>query len=419
MKKRILALLLAALMVLSLAACGEKPAEGVPPVLEIGGVKLTVPEEFRSLLTVTTLEDDPQGYLFTVNEKASVEAGKKLNTGDDGYNGWLFSIGKVSDATATEMRCGDHSGAQLFAKAEDGTHYVAYYPTDVTLVREDMNNLTEADQKQWSELNAWAGSAMREAFVAENGLTAEEDSNTDIDVALAQIAFQNRAYIVSTTEFGEIEANAADVKPYVEKLTNGVTFAYTDEQAPDGEYIVLRFQDDNMRLDFFKGNLVRRADMNSDFSVLFRATFADGTTDAHDVMQQWYNALVSQRDLDALGYKADDFVGTWAEKIAGRGTIAIEKGAEEGVYNVTIDWSSSAVEHSHWEMTAKADGGSVLRYEDCKHSIHTFKSETEEVVENKYENGTGAFRLNSAFEIMWQDDVDHAGDDIVFISAKE
>ncbi|MDO4845110.1 MAG: hypothetical protein Q3977_00700 [Oscillospiraceae bacterium] len=419
MKKRFWCLLLAALLVLSLAACGEKSA--VPQTLESGGVTLPIPEEYKDLLVVETRQDDPQGYLFLVFEKASVEAGKKLNGSENGYDGWLFSIGRVSEEAAQEMRCGDHSGAEFFAKTEDGTHYVFYHPTDVTLVREDMSAMTDADQKQWTELNEWAWSGVRDAFLAENaGLEAVSFGNTDLDIALARIAFLDDVnYTISTTEYGPLEPNGVDPAPYLDRLMNGVAYEYTDEAAPDGEYVVLGFPDEDVRYDFFlaegKENYVRRA--SSDYEVLFRATFADGETKASEVMQEWYDALAAQRDIDLLGYTPDSFLGRWAEKIAGRGLITIEKGEAEDEYAVRIEWSSSAAEQAIWEMTAKPEASNALRYENARHLIRTYSSEAAFTDEVKYENGTGTFTLNSANEVMWQDEIDHAGDNTVFISA--
>ena len=420
MKKRFWCILLAALLVLSLAACGGKLVE-VPQVLENGGVKLTIPEAFRSLLTVTTHEDDPQGYLFLVFEKASVEAGKKLNGSENGYDGWLFSIGRVSEEAAQKMRCGDHSGAELFAKAEDGTHYVFYHPTDVTLVREDMSAMTDADQKQWTELTEWAWSGVRDAFLAENTeLEAVSFGNSDLDIALARIAFLDDVnYTISTTEYGPLEPNGVDPAPYLDRLMNGVTYEYTDGEVPDGEYVVLAFPDFQERYDFFlggTGNYVRRV-TDDNYETLYTATFADGKTIASAVMLTWYDALAAQRDIDLLGYTPDSFLGRWAEKIAGRGLITIEKGEAEDEYAVRIEWSSSAAEQAIWEMTAKPEASNALRYENARHLIRTYSSEAAFTDEVKYENGTGTFTLNSANEVMWQDEIDHAGDNTVFISA--
>ncbi|MBR3238255.1 MAG: right-handed parallel beta-helix repeat-containing protein [Oscillospiraceae bacterium] len=117
-----------------------------------------------------------------------------------------------------------------------------------------------------------------------------------------------------------------------------------------------------------------------------------------------------------LGCRPDDLVGRWAEKIAGRGLITIKK-TSEGEYSVLIDWPSSAFERAIWEMTATPAGeGGALKYEDAKHYVRTFQSDTEYTDELKYENGSGMLYLNSANEVMWEDKVDQAGENCVFIS---
>ena len=423
MKKQILSLLLAAVLVFSLAACGAPAEEATKASYTNDGWTLNIPEEYRDLVVVKTFENDPQGYLFHVSEKASIEAGKKQGHDESWSDGWLFSIGRVSDEFSKEMRCGDFSGAEFFAKAEDGSHFILYYPTDVRLVREDYSNIPEADMKQWSELNEWAGSKVSAAFIADNaGLEPEKINNSDLDVVFAKIAFQEGLkYQITTLEHGPMDPGNVVPEPFLDKLMNGVTYEYSDEQAPDGEYVVLSLPDEGVRYDFFIGdpekNLVRRV-YDDGYETMYKATFADGTTKITEVMLRWYDALVAAHDVELLGYKPDDFIGTWAEKIAGRGTIVIEKGAEDGTYDVTIEWSSSAAERAVWKMTAKAAGSNVLSYENGTYAIHTYTSENDFKVEEKYANGTGTFTLNSAFEIMWQDDIGHAGDDTVFINAK-
>ena len=61
----------------------------------------------------------------------------------------------------------------------------------------------------------------------------------------------NANYTISTTEHGPMEPNDVDPMPYVEKLTTGVSCEYTDDKAPDGEYVVLAFPDEEIRFDFF------------------------------------------------------------------------------------------------------------------------------------------------------------------------
>ena len=130
------------------------------------------------------------------------------------------------------------------------------------------------------------------------------------------------------------------------------------------------------------------------------------------------NALVFVEPIDEmalLGYTPDSLVGTWAEKIAGRGTISIEK-ETDNLFRVQINWGSSANEMYVWTMTASPTASNILHYDDCRHSIITFAdigSDSETLV---YENGTGEFTLLSTNELMWQDDVEQAGQDTLFVS---
>ena len=319
MKKRILALLLAALLVLALAACGEKtPAETTPAetasseaarpedapkgppmqTLTNDGMNLLIPEEYMDILTVETPAAGGEGDLFLVSEKASVEAGKKQGHDASFGDGWLFGIRRVGEEEMKQMRCGDHSGSEFFAKDANGSYYVYTHPTDVRIARE--GEITEEDMKQWSTLNEWAWSAVRDTFIAENdGLEPVSFGNSEMDIVFARIAFQkDLKYTVSTLEYGPLEPKDVDPAPYLEKLMSGVTYEYSDEQAPDGEYVVLTFPDEGVRYDFFIGeaekNLVRRVyDDTSIDPLLYKATFADGTTKITEVMQDWYNALAA------------------------------------------------------------------------------------------------------------------------------
>lgn len=113
---------------------------------------------------------------------------------------------------------------------------------------------------------------------------------------------------------------------------------------------------------------------------------------------------------------ANGLVGTWAEKIAGRGVIEISEGTKEGTYNIEINWADSAFEYYQWEIkNAPATDNDVISYDNCKLTIHTYKSEDEETVKIKYENGTGKLSINSAGEVVWQDDVDNSGEDTSFV----
>ena len=95
------------------------------------------------------------------------------------------------------------------------------------------------------------------------------------------------------------------------------------------------------------------------------------------------------------------------------------RGRSEGDYRILIDWQNSPYERSIWEMSATPVGvGGALKYEDAKHYVRTFSSDTEYTDELKYENGSGLLYLNSANEILWEDKVDNAGENCVFISVE-
>lgn len=114
-------------------------------------------------------------------------------------------------------------------------------------------------------------------------------------------------------------------------------------------------------------------------------------------------------------YSADALIGTWAEKIAGRGVIEVSKGSTEGTYHIGIDWANGATEHYQWEIIdASATGENEIAYTNCVLTIHTYDAEGEETLTEKYNDGTGKFSLNADNEMVWQDDVDHSADDTSF-----
>jgi predicted small lipoprotein YifL len=275
-------------------------AEAAEPVTyENEGMKMTVPGEFADKVIVTIPESKEDGVLFTVSEKASVDAAVAMGeSAEDGY-GWLFAIGKLGEEEVNRMLCNDMSGQIVFAQNADGEYYIYYHPTDVRYNRETPEQM-EADQEDWSAVCAWADS-MRDAFIAENeGLTAKSFDNSTPAIYIARAALEEGAnFEISTTEFGPMAPNGVDGVPYFEKLVQNAKYEYVDmEEAPDGEYVVLSFPDDNVRFDFFKAdgskNLIRQVTTTDDeeYSYYFQATLADESVQAADVMQEWYNALV-------------------------------------------------------------------------------------------------------------------------------
>ena len=262
---------------------------------ENGGLKLMIPLEYDALVNTETPQDDEANMLFSVSEKASVEAAKAAGYEGDG-TGWLFGIGRIDEEQLHHMLCYDMSGAEVFAKDANGRYYVFYHPTDVRYMREN-NEAMVRDQEQWTSLTQWAWNDVRENFLAENQeLTAETYGNSELEIYLARIAYMpDTNYTISTTEFGPIapDPERFDATPFIEQLTQGATYARDDSETPDGEYVVLSFPDENVRFDFFlmegKENYIRQ--VWSDFEMLYKADFDDDTVKASEIMQTWYNAL--------------------------------------------------------------------------------------------------------------------------------
>ena len=395
---------------------------------ENNGLRLSVPLEYDGQLIVTPEKDGKDGLLFSVAEKASVDAAKKQGGVSEGV-GALFAIGRITEAELNERRCSDMSGQEPFAKDADGNCYIFYHPTDVRLDRGSAE-ITEEDLAQWKILNEWAWGKVRESFIAENsGLKAFTCGNSDLEMFLARVAFrQDTRCTLSAPGAEETEpGSSVDMQAYARRLIDNLTVEVVDiGEKPEGECAVVSFPDDGYRFEFFispgKESYVRQTWCNGENEMLYKAICADGTTNASAVVKEWCQAAsavsVKGGESAAPVHTPDELVGTWAEKVAHRGVITISRSAQEGKYDVRIVWSGSASEKGIWEMTAEPAGeGGAIRYENGKHLIRTYTAETEYNEKIQYENGRGAFCLNSDGEIVWTDETGKQGDDCVFVRA--
>ena len=330
--KALLSLALVFAMALSLAACGQKSGteiqisgdnvtidnlalrpDGEAGLLyDNGGLKLLIPLEYDELLQTELPEENAEGILFRVSEKASIEAARQQGIDAEGP-GWLFSIGKVDEAKMQDMLLyTDLSGSEIFAKDAYGDYYVYYHPTDVRYFRVD-NETMAADQEIWGELNEWAWGKVRESILSENPqLAANAVDPSTVNLYMARIAYMPGVnYTLSATDYGEVDPNAEgfDAASFVQRMMNGVHYSYVDEEAPDGEYVVLRFPDDGMRFDFFRmegaENYVREVHEDGDYEGLYSVAFDDGETSAGEVMLEWYYAAVGATPAGALTDSSD------------------------------------------------------------------------------------------------------------------
>ena len=154
-----------------------------PELYELGGVTIAIPQAYSALVhrTIHATSDDEDGMLITVSEQASLEAAEAMGEEFQEGAGELFSISRISEAALQELLSEDMFGAEVFAKDEDGRYYVLYFPTDVRYVRETNEQMVE-DQEQWTMLNDWARSEVRDDILKySKGLTPVNFSDTSLE----------------------------------------------------------------------------------------------------------------------------------------------------------------------------------------------------------------------------------------------
>lgn len=292
------------------AAAEETAAEETAVKVAEPVVKtVTIPEKYqKELITRTGEEIEEADTIIAVYEKASIEANKALDEDlQDDYAGWLFSIGTVTEEEMHDLRCGDMSFAKVFAKDANGKYYVFYHPTDVSMVRKS-DKYTEDELNHWSELTKWADSVPKTLMEENSSLTAVNYDNSEVSMMLSRAAYgEDQVYTLSTAGDGErkpADGKGKDAVPFVERLTRDVTVKVAEpKEKPEGEYITISFPEDEMRFDFFltegKKNYIRQVyvieEEEGQFEEIegedFVAEFADGKTNAADIMQEWYDSL--------------------------------------------------------------------------------------------------------------------------------
>ena len=286
---------------------GEPAAEvtAEPKVYENRGYKLSVPGELADKITVEAPDLNDDGVIFSAYETKSVEAAEAKGQGNLGY-GWLFTITERNEEEAHKVMVDAYGGQQPIAVTADGVYLIFNNPTDVRYERATVEDM-EKDQAEWSAACEWASSVIK-TFATENGLTQINFYNTAIESALAKAAYEKDAnYTISTLEHGPLAPNGVDPLPFYEKMTKDAVFENIDlaeSDVPDGEYVVLSFPDDQVRYDFFfaegSENIIRQVvgpEGGEQYSYFTKVTFADGTSKASEIMNEWYNAIVEANGI--------------------------------------------------------------------------------------------------------------------------
>ena len=126
MRKRFVWLLAAALSLFCLPSAAEETVS-----FENGGLCLSVPSQYADLVIVETPENDPEGTLFTVTEKASREAAAEDAELKD-IAGFLFGVRAIRGERLQTMLVSDMSGLTVFAQnpGDADLYFLLQTPTD-------------------------------------------------------------------------------------------------------------------------------------------------------------------------------------------------------------------------------------------------------------------------------------------------
>ena len=305
MKKMIItaALAVAATMALSFGAMASEDTK-----VEAGGLVFEIPAQYKDLVTIET-EGLEAGELIRVSETASMEAAKAMGEEENGA-GWLFSISGIQENELGKLRCSDMSGREVFAEDED-VYYMFNHPTDVRLLRETNEEMDEA-MDQWTALNEWANGEVRDAVLADNPrLEKEICSNTELDMYLARARYDGLKYKIRSLEIGEMDPTVFGEDDFLDEMTEDVSFEevtdLSDAEQPDGEYIVMAFDDENVRFDFFLGegleNYIREVkttDDGEEVETLYRAVFEDPEESATGIMREAIASMAHTDDDEGI-----------------------------------------------------------------------------------------------------------------------
>lgn len=392
----------------SIAALGDDDFEPIEPAVTVtyppqvwgeyenDGMTLTIRPRINELVTVETPTDDPDGILFTVSETESMKAGNHEGAG------WLFSIGKISEDKFHELLCYDMSGIEVFAQDNNGDYYVSYRPTDVRFERATAEEM-DAGMKQWSMLCDNI-SGLENSFHDENGLEYVGYNNTEIDMYLARAAWMADANAtLSTTEFGPQTLAGVDGAKYAEFVMNGY-FYDSEDEAPDGEYVVLNFPGDDVRIDFFfaPGGYARVVSGSSER--MYQAAWCDDNISYAEAMQGWYYAACEAAGVKDADDSLNDYIGEWHEKVAGRGQVTVTQSVAPGKADVVVRWPQSANQENGWRLVASLDGDK-LTYEMGIFEALEY-DENGNTWDNDWNNEeSGWFHLDSDGALCWHNDV--------------
>lgn len=163
-------------------------------------------------------------------------------------------------------------------------------------------------------------------------------------------------FTLATTEYGVMTLKDPSMAEIFAELLNAMTFEPTSAEAPEGEYVVLAFPEEDVRFDFFLGdvqeNLFRM--VNADGTEqMYKATVPEGRAEIGNVMDAWAYSMADalgmvppiEAKMPDPGWILDSVEGkVWVDDRA-----SLEVFLEDtDSYKVLITWGNSANETTEW-----------------------------------------------------------------------
>ena len=136
--------------------------------------------------------------------------------------------------------------------------------------------------------------------------------------------------------------------------------------------------------------------------------------------------VVIPEEVYPVWVEGDMFAGTYAEEIAGRGTMEITR-YSDGTYSVQVDWSSSAFEKCSWNFSGEIDGRGAMNYTNCRKTIVAFDENGNFACDSYgymtpytvYTKGSGYIKFLDEGILEWHDDMGDILPETTFVTCKQ
>ena len=190
---------------------------------------------------------------------------------------------------------------------------------------------------------------------------------------LARIADPNDniVYTISMAEYGPLEPGDFPPDLFVELLQKATIEPADITEAPEGEYVVLNFPEENVRFDFFlaeeKNNYFRKCTTEGENAELFKATMPEEMAAISNIMDAWYLSLADaqglvppvEANMPEAGWVLDSL--SKCNWMSDRASLEVFLEDTDN-YKVLISWGSSAWQTTEWTYACDYDAAAnILR----------------------------------------------------------